>query len=148
MTIRSAVRADLSEVALLERAARSTPWTESRFARELELDVSRVWVAEACDRKPANLAGLLVFWMVGDEVQIHDVAVAPERRREGIATALLGRLIDHAHSHNARQITLEVREENTGAIALYESLEFEIMGRREAYYPDTGEAALLMTRHL
>jgi ribosomal-protein-alanine N-acetyltransferase len=51
----------------------------------------------------------------------------------------------------ARGVTLaflEVRPSNTRALALYESLGFQVIGRRNGYYFDTGEDALVMEARL
>lgn len=148
LEIREAQRGDLEAMVRLERAARPDPFSRDLLAREFGIGVSYQWVARSEGDGDGSLAGLLVFWIVGGEAQIHDLAVAPARRREGIATALVTHLVEFATAEGARVVTLEVRQNNRAAIALYESLDFEIIGRREAYYSDTGEAALLMTRRL
>jgi len=43
-------------------------------------------------------------------------------------------------------ISLEVRESNFAAIALYQSLGFEEMGRRKNFYRRPQEDALIMTK--
>ena len=75
-----------------------------------------------------------------------NVAVAPERQRRGIASALLGRLFDLTADDDRRGYTLEVRVSNAGAIALYERLGFEPRGVRRGYYTDNREDALIMWR--
>jgi ribosomal-protein-alanine N-acetyltransferase len=44
-------------------------------------------------------------------------------------------------------LTLEVRQSNSEAIAMYESLEYERVGTRPAYYQD-GEDAVVMTKRI
>ena len=73
-----------------------------------------------------------------------NVAVAPDRHRMGIASALLGRLFELTASDDRRGYTLEVRVSNTAAIALYERLGFEPRGVRRGYYTDNREDALIM----
>lgn len=80
-----------------------------------------------------------------DEAEILDVAVASTWRRRGIATALLTRLDAELRRHGVSAITLEVRESNLGAQALYRHLGYAVEGRRPGYYRD-GEAALIMWR--
>jgi ribosomal-protein-alanine N-acetyltransferase len=74
-----------------------------------------------------------------------NVAVDPAHRRNGIATALLTGLIERINDTRAR-FTLEVRESNVGAIALYERYGFRAAGRRRRYYQDNGEDAVIMWR--
>ena len=75
-----------------------------------------------------------------------NVAVAPEHRRQGIATALLERLFEVTPSDQRRGYTLEVRVSNADAIRLYERLGFESRGVRRGYYTDNREDALIMWR--
>ena len=72
-----------------------------------------------------------------------NVAVAPERRRTGIASRLIDQLFEEA---GRRQLpfTLEVRVSNREAIAMYERLGFRSAGVRPRYYQDNGEDALIM----
>ena len=71
-----------------------------------------------------------------------NVAVAPERRRRGIASRLISRLFDEAGDE--LPFTLEVRVSNRDAIAMYERLGFRSAGVRPRYYQDNGEDALIM----
>ena len=77
-----------------------------------------------------------------------DVAVAPASRRLGIGRALIERLLEEARDLSLTRILLEVREKNTGAIALYVSMGFEREGLRKGYYPDDGDNAVLMSRKI
>jgi ribosomal-protein-alanine N-acetyltransferase len=71
-----------------------------------------------------------------------NVAVSPERRRAGVATGLIGQLLET--SGGELPITLEVRVSNREAIAMYEGLGFRSAGVRPRYYQDNGEDALIM----
>jgi len=75
-----------------------------------------------------------------------NVAVAPEKRRQGIASALLHRLLELTEDDALRGYTLEVRTSNLGAIRLYERFGFTRKGVRRGYYTDNREDALIMWR--
>jgi ribosomal-protein-alanine N-acetyltransferase len=75
---------------------------------------------------------------------VMNVAVDPDRRRRGIATALIAALLDRIGGDV--QVTLEVRRSNGGAIALYERFGFRSAGVRPRYYADNGEDAVIMWR--
>jgi ribosomal-protein-alanine N-acetyltransferase len=62
-----------------------------------------------------------------------------------VATNLLSELLARVGDPGARY-TLEVRESNAGAIALYERFGFRAAGMRRRYYQDNGEDALIMWR--
>ena len=83
--------------------------------------------------------------MVLDEGYIDNVAVRPDCRRQGIASALLGAFERFAQAHLAF-LTLEVRASNTPAIALYEAHGFVREGVRKNYYTNPREDAVIMTR--
>jgi [ribosomal protein S18]-alanine N-acetyltransferase len=73
------------------------------------------------------------------------VAVTPEQRRLGIASALLAALFERVDDPEARY-TLEVRPSNRAALLLYEHLGFRSAGTRRRYYQDNGEDAVIMWR--
>jgi ribosomal-protein-alanine acetyltransferase len=75
-----------------------------------------------------------------DEHEILNVAVAPAERRTGIGRILMETALSSARG----EWFLEVRESNRAAISLYESLGFSLSGRRENYYHDPSEAAIVM----
>jgi ribosomal-protein-alanine N-acetyltransferase len=74
-----------------------------------------------------------------------NIAVDPDRRRNGIATALITALLREVSERDS-QVTLEVRRSNTGAVALYERFGFRSAGVRRRYYQDNGEDAVIMWR--
>lgn len=80
-----------------------------------------------------------------DEAEILDVVVAPAWRRRGIGARLVNSLLVRLWARGLRTATLEVREGNAAALALYRRLGFAVAGRRPGYYPD-GEAAVIMSR--
>ena len=89
--------------------------------------------------------GYAGYWLIADEVHISTIAVDPQRRGSGLGELLLLNLLYLAFEHDAALVTLEVRENNYSAQALYHKYRFEIVGRRRGYYRDTGEDAILMT---
>ena len=74
-----------------------------------------------------------------------NVAVDPDVRRTGVATALLSALLERVGDPRARY-TLEVRQSNAAAIELYQRFGFRTAGLRRRYYQDNGEDALIMWR--
>ena len=95
------------------------------------------------DGSVVGYAGLLV---VLDEGYITNVAVRPESRRAGVASALLDVFVSFAEGNRLAFLTLEVRASNYGAIALYGSRGFRGVGRRPNYYEHPKEDAIIMTR--
>lgn len=126
----------------MEQQCFSDPWTWEMLREDaIENDISTYILAE----EEGTLLGYIGIWSVSGECQINNVAVNPERRREGIGGLLLGTVLRTTEALGVTYWVLEVRESNTPAIELYRSYGFEVVGKRPKYYDD-GEAALLMKR--
>ena len=132
---------DLEEVLAIERASFTMPWSRGAFLYEIEQNrVARCHVV----REASVIVGYLCVWEIADEIHVTNIAIHPAHRRRGIARELLAALIADARARDLRMIVLEVRPSNQQAIALYESFNFRVTGRRRGYYYDTGEDALVM----
>lgn len=134
----------LAGMAALDVLCFAQPWSIEMFEGEVNSNMARYVVATRNDQ----VVGYAGLWKVLDEGQITNVAVHPDCRRQGIAKELLERLFAMAVAENLSFLTLEVREGNNAAIALYQELGFATVGRREHYYADKDEAAILMTKQL
>jgi ribosomal-protein-alanine N-acetyltransferase len=139
--IRRLTFADLQQLIAIERRAFPTPWSLAMFV--LELSKSTGWCLAAL--RGDRMLGYIVCSRYDTVWHIMNVAVDPIHRRKGVATALLDDLIERIDDEQARY-TLEVRESNVGAIALYERYGFRAAGRRRRYYQDNGEDAVIMWR--
>lgn len=131
MTIRPAVAADLPAISAIQAACpQAAQWNCADYLKHLCL------VADT-DGVPA---GFLVGRQVAPgEHEILNLAVDPARRRHGIARSLLEAAISPQQAW-----FLEVRESNQAAIALYTAAGFRPSGRREKYFRDPTEAAIVM----
>ena len=139
------VVSDLDQVLDIERASFPTPWTRAAFCYEIEQNkVARCTVL----RGRLGIVGYLCLWEIGHEIHITNLAVHPEWRRRGVARQLLGAALIEGVARGVTLAFLEVRPSNTRALALYESLGFQVIGRRNGYYFDTGEDALVMEARL
>lgn len=131
----------IPQVAALERACFSRPWSEESLQSELWNDSAVIIVAESEDGSVLGYAGLQT---VLDEGYITNVAVDQTYRRQGIADELIAAFVRFGQAKLAF-LTLEVRASNSPAIALYAKHGFVEVGRRKNYYDDPKEDALLMT---
>ena len=75
-----------------------------------------------------------------------NVAVHPDRRRQGIAENLITHLIQELKNRGSHALMLEVRASNAPAIALYEKLGFRQVGLRKNYYRNPKEDALILRK--
>ena len=144
LRIRDARPADLDRLEELESRCFSVPWTREQLESQLP-DAQHVFLAGEEDGCVLGYVGMMT---VLDEGYISNVAVAPEARRRGIGRALAAALLDRAETLSLSFVTLEVREHNDPAIALYAGLGFVPVGLRKNYYDSPKENALLMTKYL
>ena len=131
---------DLESAKELDTLCLPRPWSETVWREELESPFGLYLVLEEAG---VPLAQIGVRY-VAEELHVTTLAVRPERRRRGYASALLEAAL--GAYPEARRVHLEVRPSNAPAISLYERLGFSVTGRRRRYYGD--EDALLMTLDL
>jgi ribosomal-protein-alanine N-acetyltransferase len=133
---------DLEQVVAIDQISFSLPWPPRSFRFELtDNPASRCWVAELDGR----VVGMLVAWLIVDEIHIATLAAHPDFRKQGIGEKLLSLALQSARDEGAVSSFLEVREGNTAALELYRKFGYMEDGRREGYYKDNGETAILMS---
>ncbi len=132
------------EVAALEAACFSHPWTRQNVLDELQKP-NGCFVA-------ALLQGALVGYasaaVAGQTGYMNNVAVAANYRGLGIATRLLTELEQRCRAAGAESMTLEVRCANRPARALYEGLGYRPVGVRPGFYRDPPDDAAIYTKPL
>ena len=138
VTFRRLTYGDLPAVLSIERRSFPAPWSLAMFVLEVSKPSGVCLAATAGD----GIVGYLVCSRYADVWHLMNVAVDPDRRREGIAERLLDELL--ATAGTGERYTLEVRVSNHGAIAMYERIGFRSAGRRRSYYHDNGEDAMIM----
>ena len=127
----------------IERECFAVPWTREGLCAYLPDDMHYMVICTDDKGEPIGYIGLMY---VLDEGYISNVAVDPEYRRMGIADALITELINRANSLELSFVTLEVREGNEPAKALYNKHGFSKVGVRKNYYSFPTENAILMTK--
>jgi len=136
--------ADLDEVMAIEQASFAYPWSSRFFHQEFEVECARSILAEM----NGKIVGYVLFWLLPESVDIHNLAVRGEHRRRGVGRILLHKVIVEALRQSSARVTLEVRKSNLAAQKLYESAGFVATGVRKGYYSDDGEDALTMALDL
>jgi len=132
---------DLAQVLRIERVSYQFPWTADQFLQEIENPVASLdllWVDK-------ELAGYHCFWLIAGEMQILNLATAPEYRGRGVAACLVEHAFIRCRNPGLEKAWLEVRQGNLAAISLYRHLGFQAAGTRRRYYQD-GEDAFLMVK--
>ena len=120
------------------------PWTAEQFREELSIDFSRTFIAY----EDGAAAGFVNIWLTPPTATINNIAVLPEKRRQGIADMLIERAADVCAENGIEELTLEVRVSNVPAISLYEKHGFANAGKRRNFYENPREDAYIMTRAL
>jgi ribosomal-protein-alanine N-acetyltransferase len=133
---------DLTDVEALQRRAFTNPWGPEALRWELQnTDVARLYLMRA---PGGALAAYCACWMIFDELHINSLAVEPALRRRGLARRLLCEVFRDSIAGGARSATLEVRQSNIAARALYEGLDFHVEAVRRDYYQEPREDALIL----
>lgn len=143
--LRRATADDLEAIMALEVATFPTDaWSTPTMAAELAGPHGYYLVAEG-NTGLDGYAGLLAPEASG-QADIQTLAVAEHARRRGLGRALVAALLDEAERRGAAEVFLEVRADNPGARALYESLGFTAIAVRPEYYQPDGVDAVIMRR--
>ena len=138
----------IEPVLAIERASFPSPWGKLAFLSELSHGCSRNYVLSAPG--PAAKDGIIAYTclrIILDELHLMKIAVAPARRGCGIAYRFLKECMDQRTHGKISAAFLEVRPSNTAGRRLYEKLGFEPVGKRPGYYPESGEAAIIMKKN-
>lgn len=96
-------------------------------------------------KKNSFIVGYLVIWYSLDEAHITSIATREEFRGVGIGEMLLITAFQRAFQRKSNSVTLEVRVSNEIAQNLYTKYEMIEVGKRNRYYSDNQEDALIMT---
>ena len=112
------------------------PWSADDF-RDLKQSGCEIIMSEN---------GFIVYRIVVDEAEIITIGVNPEKRRLGIASAMIGIIEKTIKSQGVKKIFLEVASTNEPAQKLYENCGFKVVGLRPKYYD--GVDAILMSKDI
>ena len=121
---------DLEKVVLLENEAYEFPWTFGIFRDCLRAGYE-CWVLASAK----SVLGYSILSVAAGEAHLLNVCIARAQQGSGHGTRLVRRMIDLARWHHAERMFLEVRPTNTRAVALYDHIGFNEIGRRPNYYP-------------
>lgn len=152
MNIRPALATDLDAILAIDRSVDHAPhWSRTTYVEILAAGSSRtIFVAE--DEARILISGYAVAHLADHGMslmgELESVVVAQASRRHGIGRQLCLAVLDWCRQRGASEIELEVRASSRPAVALYQSLQFNPIGRRPRYYRDPEDDGLLMSRNL
>lgn len=134
----------VARIAALERECFSDPWSEASIASELHSEWS-LWLV---DEEDGQVVAYVGSQSAPPDADVMNVAVAPRHRRQGRGEALMLALMDALRALNRESLSLEVRQSNAPALALYRRLGFVQVGKRPKYYHNPVEDALILRKEL
>ena len=140
MEIKKFEKKYLDDVYNIEKICFSNPWSREDLENQIDSGTSHFLVADV-DGRAVGYMGLQIF---SGEGYVTNVAVLPEFRGQGIASALIARQMEN----DMKFITLEVRQSNLPVLKLYEKSGFERVGIRPNFYSNPDENAVIMTRYI
>jgi ribosomal-protein-alanine N-acetyltransferase len=146
-SIEPATMRDAAKLSQLHRASFHRGWGQGEFETmlaERNTFTQRLMLGR-------TLIGFIISRLAADEAEILSVAVAKSHRGRGYSRDLVANHLGYLAGRGIRRVFLEVEENNTPAVRLYQRIGFTTVGRREQYYRDASGAklnALVMQRDL
>lgn len=136
--------ADFHAIQEIELLSYTEPWTPDMIESELDHRGYNHNLA-AIDPESGAIAGYCFYWYVPQSpITVANIAVHPNHRKKGLATAMLGELIERGKTLICSGLVLEVRESNIPAQNLYQKLGFKAAGKRYHYYRNPHEDGIVM----
>lgn len=137
----------IDQALLLDRLCWGNIWSADGYGREIDSDRSDLLLLTHATAAEAPPIGLGCLWAILNEGHITLLGIHPQYQGQGLGSWLLVQLLQSARDRALDSATLEVRVSNESALRLYNRFGFQQVGRRRAYYQDTGEDALILCRH-
>jgi ribosomal-protein-alanine acetyltransferase len=143
--VRAARRADIAALAALESLFPGDRLSRASFRHLLTRGHAGVWVRTERDRVVGN--AVVLYRHGSRRARLYSLVTHPDCRGRGIGAQLLARAERAARERGCERMTLEVRPDNTAALALYRRCGYAETGRRRGFYED-GSDALCLERPL
>lgn len=134
----------MEQIMAIENVSFPTPWSENMFRKELNVSISRNFVALVESKEGKEIVGYMNYWIYAEESHLNNIAVRSDYRGKGVALKLMTEMIRKSLKEGAVLGTLEVRQSNRAAIGLYEKCGYVVKGIRPNYYDDTKEDGLIL----
>ena len=121
-------------------------WTYQALAELLEQDsIDMLIVYEQAPSTAIidnEVLGYCLYQVVFEQAEILRIGTDPDYQRQGIASQIFARLTTELQAKSVESLLLEVRADNTPAIALYEQQAFTVIHQRKGYYQLLGQPAV------
>ena len=143
-TIRKIVFNDLIEITNLEKEIFEDSWA----LRTIENQITSAQTINLAIVQNTKIIGYILARIYMDFLEIERIGVVKNERRKKVGEKLISEIETIARHMKKERITLEVAENNTNAIKLYNKLSYKKNGVRKKYYKLDNQNAVLMSREL
>jgi [ribosomal protein S18]-alanine N-acetyltransferase len=126
---------------LANRAVSAAHWPVEQYQQVFTNKLPRRIALVSEDRSAVH--AFLIGRVLSGDLELENLVVSDSWRRQGIGKMLLDKFIAAAKTEGGKTVFLEVRESNAAARGLYESCGFVENGRRQRYYKEPAEDAIL-----
>jgi ribosomal-protein-alanine N-acetyltransferase len=109
-------------------------WSAQAFSDVLGMPGAFCLLASVPGESGPVPIGFCACRVAGPESELLSLGVLPDRRRQGIARQLILKGMGRCVENGAREMYLEVAEDNPTAQLLYRQMGFYQVGRRKGYY--------------
>lgn len=127
---------------------RQEPWSNQTFSDLLEQDsIQLVIIINTANEE---VVGYCLYQVLFEQAEILRIGTHPNYQRQGVASKLFAKLNKQLQELNVESLMLEVRADNTPAIALYEQQKFTVIHKRKGYYQMPHQPAIdaLIMQHI
>ena len=121
-------------------------WPNDAYRRALDPEAIPARIALVAEDPVAGVAGFLVAALIPPQADLETIAVVRKAQRRGLGACLLAELLALLKNRQMTEVMLEVRESNQAACRFYAAAGFQETGRRNGYYSDPKEDAILLAR--
>jgi ribosomal-protein-alanine N-acetyltransferase len=147
LRIRDASQDDAADMAAIHAGSFGRDWSEAEFEALMRQDNIHGYVAH----RRGTFRRFLLVRVADTDSEILTIAVSRAVQGEGIGRRLMEEALRLVYREGVETLHLEVEAENTVAVGLYRSLDFETVGERKAYYGQgrtQARTALVMRRQV
>jgi len=144
--IKKARSRDIESVYKIENEQFLHSWGKRTFYGQISNPISSFYLSILPDSK--EVVGYIIFWLLGETIEIHKIAIKEELKRKGIGTLMINFAQKIGIKKGVKEIYLEVRESNKTAAHFYDQLGFKKMNKRKDYYRNPPEDAIIYAKSL
>lgn len=150
LQVRPMRASDLPRIMEIEHALKDAPqWSQRAWQVAVDPKAARRRIAIVAEEsETGTLQGFAVASVAALEAELESIGVAAAWQRRGIARRMLTGLTYELRREGVQEFFLEVRASNQAAHDFYSAMGFTETGRRDRYYADPEEDAVLMVLRL